>query len=107
MYGAFGDSQAKSDPGGDTRPRYKGSHEADANGRFYDSHDRNTGRELSGQVDEGGQKPPLRLKEIWAIRIRLQLHHRARERALFNLAIDIKLPGWDLVGRYDARTYTH
>jgi integrase len=45
-----------------------------------------------------GQKPPLRLKEIWAIRIRLQLDHRARELALFNLAIDSKLRGCDLVG---------
>jgi integrase len=38
-----------------------------------------------------GQKPPLKLKEIWAIRIRLQLDHRTRELALFNLAIDSKL----------------
>ena len=45
-----------------------------------------------------GQKPPLRLKEIWAIRIRLQLAKRARELALFNLAIDSKLRGCDLVG---------
>ena len=45
-----------------------------------------------------GQKPPLKLKEIWAIRIRLQLDHRARELALFNLAIDSKLRGCDLVG---------
>ena len=45
-----------------------------------------------------GQKPPLRLKEIWAIRIRLQLDHRVRELALFNLAIDSKLRGCDLVG---------
>ena len=44
-----------------------------------------------------GQKPPLKLKEIWAIRIRLQLGHRARELALFNLAIDSKLRGCDLV----------
>lgn len=44
-----------------------------------------------------GQKPPLRLKEIWAIRIRLQLAKRARELALFNLAIDSKLRGCDLV----------
>jgi hypothetical protein len=35
-----------------------------------------------------GQKPPLKLKEIWAIRIRLQLDNRARELALFNLAVD-------------------
>ena len=45
-----------------------------------------------------GQKPPLKLKEIWAIRIRLQLDHRTRELALFNLAIDSNLRGWDLVG---------
>lgn len=35
-----------------------------------------------------GQKRPLKLKEIWAIRIRLQLDHQARELAQFNLAID-------------------
>ncbi len=44
-----------------------------------------------------GQKPPLKLKEIWAIRIRLQLANRAWELALFNLAIDSKLRGCDLV----------
>lgn len=32
-----------------------------------------------------GQEPPLKLKEIWAIGIRSQLAHRARELALFNL----------------------
>ena len=45
-----------------------------------------------------GQKPPLKLKEIWAIRIRRQLDHRNRDLALFNLAIDSKLRGCDLVG---------
>jgi len=41
-----------------------------------------------------GQKPPLKLKEIWAIRIRLQIANRIRDLALFNLAIDSKLrPG--------------
>jgi hypothetical protein len=45
-----------------------------------------------------GQKPPLKLKEIWAIRIRSQLDRRTRELALFNLAIDSKLRGCDLVG---------
>ena len=45
-----------------------------------------------------GKKPPLKLKEIWAIRIRLQMNHRTRELALFNLAIDSKLRGCDLVG---------
>jgi integrase len=45
-----------------------------------------------------GQKAPLKLKEIWAIRSRLQLDQRTRELALFNLAIDGKLRGCDLVG---------
>ena len=44
-----------------------------------------------------GQKAPLRLKDIWAIRIRLQLGSRIRELALFNLAIDCKLRSCDLV----------
>jgi integrase len=44
-----------------------------------------------------GQKRPLKLKEIWAIRIHLQLGKRIRELALFNLAIDSKLRGCDLV----------
>ena len=44
-----------------------------------------------------GQKPPLKLKEIWAIRIRLQLANRTRELALFNLALDSKLRSCDLV----------
>lgn len=45
-----------------------------------------------------GQKTPFKLKEIWAIRIRLQLAVRRRELALFNLAIDSKLRACDLVG---------
>lgn len=44
-----------------------------------------------------GPKPPLKLREIWAIRIRLQLANRVRDLALFNLAIDSKLRGCDLV----------
>lgn len=44
-----------------------------------------------------GQKPPLKLREVWAIRIRLQIAERARDLALFNLAIDSKLRGCDLV----------
>jgi len=38
-----------------------------------------------------GQKAPLRLCDIWAIRVRLQLAHESRDLALFNLAIDSKL----------------
>ena len=44
-----------------------------------------------------GQKRPLKLKEVWAIRVRLQLSGRLRDLALFNLAIDSKLRGCDLV----------
>jgi integrase len=44
-----------------------------------------------------GQKHPLKLKDIWAIRIRLQVANNVRELALFNLAIDSKLRGCDLV----------
>jgi hypothetical protein len=44
-----------------------------------------------------GQKAPLRLKDIWAIRIRLQLGHRVRELALFDLGLDSKLRACDLV----------
>lgn len=44
-----------------------------------------------------GQKPPLKLKEVWEIRVRLQLSNNQRELALFNLAIDSKLRGCDLV----------
>ena len=44
-----------------------------------------------------GQKSPLKLKEIWAIRVRLQISKNYRDLALFNLAIDSKLRGSDLV----------
>ena len=42
-----------------------------------------------------GQKPPLKLKEIWGIRIRLQISNDIRQLALFNLAVDSKLRGCD------------
>ena len=44
-----------------------------------------------------GQKLPLKLQEIWAIRIRLQLANRRRDLTLFNLAIDSKLRACDLL----------
>jgi integrase len=44
-----------------------------------------------------GQKLPLKAKEIWAVRFRLQLEHRIRDLALFDLGIDSKLRGCDLV----------
>jgi integrase len=53
-----------------------------------------------------GQKAPLRLKDIWAIRIRLQLAERTRELALFNLAVDSKLRSCDLVS-VRVRDITH
>ena len=44
-----------------------------------------------------GQKRPLRPKEVWAIRVRLQIKHNKRDLAMFNLAVDSKLRGCDLV----------
>jgi hypothetical protein len=44
-----------------------------------------------------GPKPPFKLREIWAIPIRLQIAERIRDLALFNLAIDSKLRGCDLL----------
>jgi hypothetical protein len=44
-----------------------------------------------------GQKRPLKPKHVWAIRVRLELAERHRDLALFNLAIDSKLRGCDLV----------
>lgn len=44
-----------------------------------------------------GQKAPFKVKDIWAIRVRLQLAGRTRELALFDLGIDSKLRACDLV----------
>ena len=44
-----------------------------------------------------GQKAPFKAKDIWALRVRLQMESRLRELALFNLGIDSKLRGCDLV----------
>ena len=44
-----------------------------------------------------GPKPPLRPKDVWAIRTRLQIEQQTRDLALFNLAIDSKLRGCDVV----------
>jgi hypothetical protein len=55
---------------------------------------------IAGPWNKGrlvGQKLPLKLREIWAIRIRLQLSDQVRDLALFNVAIDSKLRGSDLV----------
>src|SRR6266850_8410678 len=53
-----------------------------------------------------GQKSPFKLKEIWAIRIRLQLANCTRDLALFDLAIDSKLRACDLV-RLRVRDVSH
>jgi integrase len=45
-----------------------------------------------------GAKPPLRPKHVWSIRTKLQVEGRARDLAMFNLAIDSKLRGCDVVG---------
>ncbi len=45
-----------------------------------------------------GQKAPFKLKDIWALRVRLQMENRVRELGLFNLGIDSKLRGCDRVG---------
>ena len=44
-----------------------------------------------------GQNASFKLKGIWVLRVRLQMEHRMRELAFFNLGIDSKLRGCDLV----------
>jgi integrase len=44
-----------------------------------------------------GPKPPLRPGHVWAIRAKLQLEKRTRDLAMFNMTIDSKLHGCDLV----------
>lgn len=53
-----------------------------------------------------GQKAPFKLKDVWALRVRLQLAGRVRELALFDLGIDSKLRGCDLV-RLRVRDISH
>lgn len=45
-----------------------------------------------------GSKPPLRTKNVWSIRTKLQINGRLRDLAMFNVAIDSKLRGCDVVG---------
>jgi hypothetical protein len=45
----------------------------------------------------GNQFLALKLKEIWSIRVRLELSHRVRDLALFNLALDSKLRGCEVI----------
>ena len=62
-----------------------------------DRHLHKTGAPAWNQGKLIGPKPPLQPKHVWAIRTRLQLAKRQRDLALFNLAIDSKLRGCDLV----------
>jgi hypothetical protein len=67
---------------------------------MYDQVDEQEPREGHVPWNKGrltGQKRPFTLRQIWEIRIRLQLAGRVRELALFNLGIDSKLRACDLV----------
>ena len=61
------------------------------------SSDPRRSRPASNKGKLRGPKPPLRVGHVWSIRARLQLERRVRDLALFNLAIDSKLRGCDLV----------
>ena len=52
-------------------------------------------RRINGRLT--GQKRPLKPRDVWTIRVRLQLEGRKRDLAMFNLGIDSKLRGCDLV----------
>ena len=56
-----------------------------------------TGRQPWNKGKLVGQKPPLRPKHVWSIRTKLNLEGRVRDLAMFNLAIDSKLRGGDVV----------
>src|SRR5215813_14126479 len=55
------------------------------------------GRPARNKGKMPGTKPPLRPGHVWAIRAKLQIEKRTRDLAMFNLAIDSKLRGCDLV----------
>ena len=54
-------------------------------------------RQRLNQARLTGQKRPLKPRDVWTIRVRLQLEGRKRDLAMFNLGIDSKLRGCDLV----------
>src|SRR5258706_16010034 len=61
---------------------------------------RNRGRTKARRLEQGQTdraKPPLRPKHVWSIRTKLQIADRKRDLAMFNLAIDSKLRGCDVV----------
>src|SRR6476646_10769594 len=53
-----------------------------------------------------GAKPPLRQKHVWGIRTKLRIDQRIRDLALFNLAIDSKLRGCDVVAHRSLMTHS-
>jgi len=55
-----------------------------------------SGSALEQRKTWSDRKSPLRLRDIWAIRVRLQIAERTRDLALFDLAIDSKLRACDL-----------
>jgi hypothetical protein len=64
---------------------------------FISNHDKSLSKEPWNKGKLIGQKAPLKASDVWAIRVRLQITHRTRELAMFNLAIDSKLHACDLV----------
>jgi hypothetical protein len=63
-------------------------------------------RAMEQGQDRRTEGAPFKLKDIWALRVRLQMAHRIRELALFNLGIDRKLGGCDLVKLRSATSAT-
>ena len=53
--------------------------------------------DTSAALFQGGAKLPLRPMHVWGIRVRLQVEHRFRDLALFDIALDSKLRGCDVV----------
>lgn len=64
---------------------------------YPDHKNQRLGHASRGGGKLAGQKPPLQPKHVWAIRTRLQLARKVRDLALFNVAIDSKLRGCDVV----------
>lgn len=63
----------------------------------WNSNSETAGRRPWNRGKITGAKPPLQPKHVWAIRTQLQLEGRIRDLALFNLAVDSKLRGCDVV----------
>ena len=53
--------------------------------------------DLTSAPTQGGAKLPLRPMHVWGIRVRLQVQRRLRDLALFDVALDSKLRGCDVV----------